>query len=155
MAEASDTTEIPLSEKKLNPRQLQFAHLVGTGTTQREAYRQVYGKHNDGNAYRAAQRPNVAAAIASYQREAAGTSVIKRDEVLRILTAIIRTPVGHLDASNPITAEYSVTRKGDAEITRIKALPKLEALKLLCQLCGWLKPQENEEPLTIILKKMW
>lgn len=45
------------ADKKLTPRQLQFARLIGTGTTQRDAYRQIYGKSNDGNAYRAASGP--------------------------------------------------------------------------------------------------
>ncbi len=144
------------ADKKLNPRQLQFARLIGTGTTQREAYRQIYGKLSDSNAYRTAQRPNVAAAIARYQRDAQAASVIKRDEVLRTLAEIIRTPVGELHEGHPLVQEITLTRRrDDTTITRIKGVSKMDAIKLLCQLCGWFNPEETQEPLTIVLKKMW
>ncbi|MCW1916349.1 terminase small subunit [Luteolibacter sp. GHJ8] len=141
--------------KKLNPRQIQFAHLVGTGTTQREAYRIVYGSINDGNAHKAALRPNVAAAIARHQQQAAATCTLKRDDLIRTLTDIILTPVADLHIAHPLTAEYTVTRTAKTETTRIKALSKMDAIKLLAQLCGWLKPEPQPEPVEIVLKKMW
>ena len=81
--------------------------------------------------------------------------MLKRDEVLHLLTSIILTPVGDLDPTHPLIQEYTVTKRGEVETLKVKALPKLDAIKLLAHMCGWMKPGESGEPLTVILKKMW
>lgn len=155
MAEEVTTEMVAERGKKLNVRQALFARLVGLGKSQVDAYAEAYGKPSTAAASALARRPKVAAEISRLREETAAASVIKRDEILRLLALIIRTPVGDLHERHPLTQEMTVRRHGETEIVRVKAMPKIEAIKLLCQMCGWMKPEANEEPLTVVLKKMW
>lgn len=142
--------------QRLNAQQMNFVRLVAEGKTNTQAYLEAYGKLNRGNASTLSRHPLVEAEIARLKAETDAASAMKREDMVRFLTAVIWTPVGRLTDDDPLTQEYTVTRRGEAETVRIKAMPKLEAVKLLCQLCGWLKPErEEEEPLTIVIKKMW
>jgi hypothetical protein len=141
--------------QKLNSRQLLFARLVGEGKSRREAYRRAYGKDHPHGAAVVSRHPEVKAEIERRRDEAEAASVLKRDEVLELLSTIILTPVGDLDVNHPLVQEYTLTRRGETETLKVKALPKLDAIKLLAHMCGWMKPEECGEPLTVILKKMW
>jgi hypothetical protein len=140
----------------LNARQLKFARIVAEGASQNTAFEKVYGKSDATYASRLARRPAVAAEIARLQAEAAAACDLKRDEMVRFLVSIIRTPVGYLDAEHPLTQEWmevetrGVTRRG------VKGISKLGAAKLLCGILGWLRPDtDNQGELRITLKKMW
>ena len=112
--------------QKLNSRQLLFARLVGEGKSRREAYRRAYGKDHPYGAAVVSQHPEVAAEIERRREEAEVASVLKRDEVLHLLTSIILTPVSDLDPTHPLIQEYTVTRRGEVETLKVKALPKLK-----------------------------
>lgn len=142
-------------EYRLNSRQLLFARLVGEGKSRREAYRIAYEKDHPHAAAVVSRHPKVLAEIERRQAEAEVASVLKRNEVLHLLTSVILTPVGDLHEGHPLAQEMRTTRRGETETVHIKAMPKLDAVKLLAHMCGWMKPEENQEPLTIILKKMW
>jgi hypothetical protein len=154
----SDEMMIPVEGKKvqrLNSRQLLFARLVGEGKSRREAYRRAYGKDHPHGAAVVSRHPEVMAEIERRREEAEAVSVLKRDEVLHLLSSIILTPVSDLDPTHPLIQEYTVTRRGEVETLKVKGLPKLDAIKLLAHMCGWMKPEESGEPVTVILKKMW
>ena len=144
-------------DRPLSPRQLIFARLVADGTTQTAAYAQVYGKKSSkADASALANHPKVAAEIARRQREAEARADMKRDDMVRYLVSILHTPVGELNDSHPLVQEINTVHRGDTDFLRIKALPKLQAARLLCQIMGWLKPQEEEpKELNIVIKKMW
>ncbi|MCW1912435.1 terminase small subunit [Luteolibacter sp. GHJ8] len=146
--------------RPISPRQLQFARLVADGTTQTAAYFQVYGKKSSkADASALAHHPNVAAEIARRQREAEARADFKREDMIRYLVSILHTPMNELSDAHPLVQELNITRRGDADFIRIKGLAKLEAARLLSQIMGWLKPAPEpttpEEPVTIVLKKMW
>lgn len=142
--------------QKLNSRQALFARLVGEGKSRREAYRRAYGKDHPHGAVMVERHPEVVAEIERYRAEAEAASVLKRNEVLELLTSIILTPVGDLDVDHPLVQEYVMTRRGEVETLRVKALSKMDAIKLLGLMCGWMKQEEmGQQATTIVLKKMW
>lgn len=142
--------------RTLNSRQLLFARLVGEGKSRREAYREAYGKDHPHGAAVVSRHQGVMAEIERRREEAEEVSVLKRKEMLHLLTSIILTPIGDLDVNHPLVQEYTVTKRGEVETMRVKALPKMDAIKLLSVMCGWMKP-EAQEPgkMTIFIKKMW
>ena len=147
----------PKKQRRINSRQLIFVHLVAGGMQKMKAYLEAFGRVvENGYAPVLARKPNVSAEIQRLQSEAEAASHIQRDEALRFLAEIIRTPVGDLHHKHPLVQDVIVTRRGEVETVRVRGISKLDALKLLAQICGWLRPGEKEEePLTVILKKMW
>lgn len=144
------------SQAGLNARQMRFARIVAEGASQNAAFEKVYGKSEATYASRLARKPAVAAEIARLQAEAAGCCDLKREEMIRYLVSIVRTPVGHLDADHPLTQEwYEVSTKSGTR-RGAKGISKLGAAKLLCGILGWLRPgNEHDGVLQITLNKMW
>ncbi|MCW1912040.1 hypothetical protein OJ996_00535 [Luteolibacter sp. GHJ8] len=145
----------PKGRYKLNSRQLLFARLVGEGKSLREAYRRAYSVSAPHGAAMLARHPAVVEEIARRRAEAEEASVLKRNEVLELLTSIILTPVADLDVNHPLVQEYTLTRRGEIETLRVKALSKMDAIKLLGLMCGWMKQDNEVQPMTFVLKKMW
>jgi phage terminase small subunit len=150
----ADTSARP--DRPLNPRQLLFARLVADGASQAAAYARVYGRTSSkADASALANHPKVAAEITRRQREAEARADMKRDDMVRYLVSILHTPVSELDDTHPLVQEINTTHRGDTDFLRIKALPKLQAARLLCQIMGWLKPAEEDREVNIVIKKMW
>ncbi len=138
----------------LNPRQLAFARFVAEGNSLADAYRRAYGVVHSRHGSKLAKKPQVAAEIARRQQEAEAACALKRDEALRFLTAVVRTPVAELHATHDLVQEIVTGRDGSV---RVKGMPKLAAMRMLGQMMGWFNPKEDEEDreLTIVLQKMW
>jgi hypothetical protein len=144
---------------ELNPRQLKFARLVAGGSTQTAAYTEAYGHDGAGRAAKLAARPAVAAEIERLQHLSEEACELDREDLIRYLVNVIRTPVGELHPDHPLTQELIELESKDTTRRRVKGVCKLGAAKLLCGILGWLRTEKVEKTgdreLTIYLKKMW
>jgi hypothetical protein len=140
----------------LNHRQLAFARFVAEGNKLRDAYRRAYGVAKGSKGSALAKQPQVAAEIARRQQEAEAACTLKRDEALRFLTAVIRTPVAELHATHDLVQEIATGRDGSV---KVRGMSKLAAMKMLGQMTGWFKPKEEEEEgerkTIFYIKNMW
>jgi hypothetical protein len=154
VGEAVKRTGRPAGTGILNHRQLAFARFVAEGNSLVDAYERAYGKVKRNHGSKLAKQPHVAEEIARRQREAEAACTLKRDEALRFLTAVVRTPVAELHETHDLVHEIVTARDGSV---KVRGMPKLMALKMLGQMMGWFKPTEDEEDreLVITLKKMW
>jgi hypothetical protein len=152
---AGELTGRPKGAGALNHRQLAFARFVAEGDSLADAYRRAYGVIRRNYGSKLAKQPQVAAEIARRQQEAEAACMLKRDEALRFLTAVIRTPVAELHATHDLVQEVVTAKDGSV---KVRGMPKLAAMKMLGQMTGWFKPKEDdgEERKTIFyIKKMW
>jgi hypothetical protein len=145
-----------ITGRKLNAKQLEFAHLVAGGMSQMAAFEQAFGKKGGTYPSELANKPAVAAEIARLKAETAAACDLKRDELVNFLVSIIRTPVGRLDADHPLVQEWTEVETKTSTRRYVKGISKLGAAKLLSGILGWLRPDtDNQGEVRITLKKMW
>jgi len=134
----------------LSPKHLKFCEGVATGQTVAEAFFNAGFKLTPFvNPEKVYQSPNVRAQIDRLRRIAEVKTAMTREELAAFLAAVIRTPIGDLDPTSILCAEFSVDtirdKKTDEEIvkrTRVKGIPKLDAAKQLIQMQGWAEPSQ-------------
>lgn len=145
-------TEVEDACKPLdNPRQERFAILVASGQMpDYEAYMAAYGCSRDTAediAYRLRADVGICRRVDWIKTQAAQSGIADREEVLRWLTSVMRTPVIGLSDSSPLIQEA----EDDPETgrRRRKMVPKLPAVDLLAKVQGWLDG-DREQSVTLI-----
>jgi hypothetical protein len=133
-----------------------FAQGVASGLTGSEAYRRAIGKGKNADVHAAEfmARPGIKERIAEIRDAAAEKSELKREEVLKFLADVIRTPAGEVSKSSHLCQSF----KDTAEVHQIRMPDKLAAIAQLSKLCGWNEPEKVEhgatDTLTEFLRKL-
>jgi hypothetical protein len=132
----------------LNPRQKKFADLVIEGTPAGRAWTQA-GYSSRGNpaevqASQALKKPKFKAYIKAERARLEKAGEIRREDLVSWLVAVIRTPIGQVNADSPLCQEFSCEDIEGGTRTRIKMASKLEACRQLATIMGWFAPQKLE-----------
>jgi hypothetical protein len=142
-----------------NVKHERFCQLVSSGVSRSEAYRQATGaqagKNADANSDDWLQCRGVRERIRELQQENNRKSELSREEALRWLGAVIKTPVGQVHTGHPLAQSYKLDSDGNLEI---RMPSKIEALALLAKLNGWCEPDRlalsMEDPLKNYLMEL-
>ena len=133
-----------------NPKWEAFAQDVAMDVGPPTAYRKhvARGKCADTTANTEARRllkkPSVALRIAELKGVISQKAGEKFDwnaeKALGWLKSVLETPVGSIDESHPLCQEVSFSPTGGK---KIKMPAKLDALRLMAQMAGWMAPEEH------------
>ncbi|BCU77983.1 hypothetical protein llg_26980 [Luteolibacter sp. LG18] len=123
--------------------------LLASGMSQTEAYLgagyRCTAKHASKGANQLLGNPEVAAALARLQREAAERAAMSRDELVAWLCNAVRVPVGGIDEEHPLAQEVTRDyRGGEVSRVKVKSVSKMDAAKLLVAMLGWMKGERRE-----------
>lgn len=132
-----------------NSRHERFSVLVASGMTQADAYREVYPQSRrwkDESVHERASKVSakVLPRIEQLKQAVADGAVIERQEVVRLLADILRTPVGGLTADSPLCQEVEDISFGETSRRKVKMPSKLQAADILCKMLGFYAPQKVE-----------
>ena len=129
-----------------NPRHERFAQLVAEGRTQADAYRDAFPlsrKWKDSAIHPKASHlsDKVGTRVRELQEELAKRSVIQKEEVVKFLSDVVRTPIGEVGPDSPLAQAYESGKGG----VRVSFVSKLAAIEQLAKLLGWYAPQKVEQ----------
>ena len=128
-----------------NPRHERFALLLAEGRSQADAYRKAYPQskrwkdeavHVKGSELAG----KVSVRVRELQEELAKRSVIQKEEVVKFLSDVVRTPVGQVGPDSALAQGYENGKHG----LRVSLVSKLAAIEQLAKLLGWYAPQKVE-----------
>lgn len=128
-----------------NPRHERFALLLAEGRSQADAYRKAYPQskrwkdeavHVKGSELAG----KVSVRVRELQEELAKRSVIQKEEVVKFLSDVVRTPIGEVGPDSPLAQAYESGKGG----VRVSFVSKLAAIEQLAKLLGWYAPQKVE-----------
>lgn len=126
----------------VNDRQRRFCEFVMRGLAAGRAYEaagyEASGDAADVQASKLLRNPKVAHYLDGLRAEATAAAGRDRDDMVAKLWEIVETPVGKLNENHPLAQEFRIDEGGLA----VKMPSKLGALKQLCAVMGWNKPQE-------------
>jgi phage terminase small subunit len=140
---------------ELNVKQELFAYYVAGGMSATRAYIKAgykgSGKAAESNAARLIGNDKVSAALQKLRQKTAENLDISRDRLASHLFAAMTTPLDQIDGSSPFCQEFAEevvaspgNGKGETIIRRrVKAVGKLEAARLLCDMMGWREPEKH------------
>ena len=77
------------------------------------------------------------ARIAELRAGNARKSELTREEALRWLADLIRTPIGSVGKDSPLVQSYEVDSEGK---TKVRLADKLAGMQTLCRMTGWNEP---------------
>lgn len=128
-----------------NPRHERFAQLLAGGRSQADAYREVYPRSRawrDTSVHERASKisAKVLPRVRELQVDLEKRSVIQKEEIVRFLSSVVRTPVGQVGPDSPLVQVYERGKHG----LRISMVSKLAAIEQLAKLLGWYVPQKVE-----------
>jgi phage terminase small subunit len=157
----------PKQRKTLNVRQERFADFVASGIPAMRAYGMAgysdKGRNADANASALMGNHGVKERIAELRAEASKRTEFKKDDLIRDLVAVWKTPVGDIDETSQFAQEsvidqiaggsHGKLKRGKAAsgnekvepVTirrRIKSVDKLACVRLLTELLGWKEPEQ-------------
>ena len=120
-------------------RHERFAEFVASGATYAEAYRRVIGdcKNTDVKGNQWLNKCGMKARIAELRAGNARKSELTREEALRWLADLIRTPIGSVGKDSPLVQSYEVDSEGK---TKVRLADKLAGMQTLCRMTGWNEP---------------
>lgn len=130
-----------------NQRHERFVQLRAKGEikTDWEAYQIAFDCSKataEDRAYLLAKEIGINRRIKWIQAQSAGEGIASKSQVLRFLTDAMSTPVGRIDADNPLAQEVEDRPDGSR---KVKGVPKLPAVELLAKLQGWLDSGRGSE----------
>ena len=133
-----------------DPRRHKFAMLILEGVPAGRSYEragyQQRAARADSAGHKLRHHPEVSAFIAHELERQRESAQITRKELIAWLCAIIRTPIGDLDADSPLVQEFFTEEIGDSKMIRkrVKMVQKMDAVKQLCSMMGWTGPEKLE-----------
>jgi len=117
-----------------NPKHERFAQEIVAGFSQSEAYRRVYGSHNN-HGSRIFWLPNVQQRIQQLQTPSASSrSTLTLRESRAFLARVVRTPIGQLDETSVLVQRVKLDWNG--RIKKIWMPNKMKCLELDARLAG-------------------
>ena len=111
---------------------------LAAGRAYEAAGYEASGDAADVQASKLLRNPKVAHHLDGLRKEASAAAGRDRDDMVSKLWEIVETPVGKLTENHPLAQEFRFDQSGMA----VKMPSKLGALKQLCMVMGWNKPQE-------------
>ena len=133
-----------------NPRHERFAQLVAEGRSQADAYRETFPQSKrwkDESVHVKASRvmAKVGPRVRELQEDLAKRSVIQKEEAIKFLSDVVRTPIGEIGPDSPLAQGYERGKDG----LRVSYVNKLAAIEQLAKLLGWYAPQKVESDVRI------
>ena len=133
-------------EKELSTRQRKFVEIHATGVPAGRAYEQAgykaRGASADSAAAKLLRNDKVSEYLAKLQAEASEDCRWTKKRAMDYLCDILETPIGEIDISHHLAQEWQ--EGTDSVGAKIKMPGKMDALKKLCDLCGWDAPRKTE-----------
>jgi len=130
-------------ETPITDRMRRVCELVVSGMPAGRAYERAgysaTGPAADVSASKLLRIPKVARYLEGLRAEAAKAAGMERDDLVRYLVSVMKTPVGKLDANHELAQEWSMDEAGGI---KVKMPGKLVAAAQLAAIMGWNKPQE-------------
>jgi hypothetical protein len=145
-------------KRRMSSKQTVFAQGVAAGSSPTQAYLAAYGRNHGSDAAKQLKRPGVAEEIERLRAANRESCQLERKDLVDYLTAILFTPVAHVDAEHLLAESYDAYRDGDREWVKVKMVSKMEAVRTLCRMMGWWEADKTpEEPKKTLfyIKKMW
>ena len=122
---------------------IRVCQLVMTGMPAGRAYEragyQSKGDAADVAASKLLRTPKVAAYLEELRAAAKEKAGMERDDLVKYLVNVLKTPIGEIDANHVLCQEWSCDAEGGM---KVKMPAKLSAAKQLAEIMGWNKPQE-------------
>jgi hypothetical protein len=128
--------------KNLNQRQEVFAQGIAAGLSGVEAFQRVTSgnpKDCDVKADKMRRQPAVAARIQELMAQNSQASKLSREEALRWLSDLIRTPIGSVGKDSALVQAYEEDRAGNV---KVRLADKIAAMQTLCRMTGWNEPDQ-------------
>ena len=124
-----------------NVKHEQFAQLCATGLSRAESYRRVAGeragKNSDANGDDWLNARGVRERVQELQERNAERSEITREEAMRWLADLIRTPIGSVGKDSALVQAYEEDSEGKV---KVRLADKIAGLQTLCRMTGWNEP---------------
>jgi phage terminase small subunit len=159
----------PSTPQKLTVRQERFCQNIAIGDEGTVAYLKAGWISSRDAARASASRlltmDNIQTRIAELREKTEAASEFKRADLVRILVAVIQTPIGQISPDSPFVQEFSedvitgghrgklkrgatTSSNETAEPVvirrRVKSIGKIEAARLLVEIMGWKSPERVE-----------
>ena len=126
-----------------NVKHEKFAQLCATGLSRAEAYRRAAGaragKNSDANSDDWLNARGVRERIKELQEQSAKKSELSREEALKWLTDLIRTPISAVCKDSPLVQAYQENSEGNV---KVRLADKIAGLQTLCRMTGWNEPDQ-------------
>jgi hypothetical protein len=126
-----------------NVKHEQFAQLCATGLSRAESYRRVAGeragKNSDANSDDWLNARGVRERVQELQERNAERSEITREEAMRWLADLIRTPIGSVGKDSALVQAYEEDSEGKV---KVRLADKIAGLQTLCRMTGWNEPDQ-------------
>ena len=122
-------------------RHERFAQHCAAGATCAEAYRRVTGdcKNTDVKGNQWLNKSGMKARVAELRAENALRSQLTRDEALKWLADLIRTPIGSVGKDSSLVQAYEENSEGKV---KVRLADKIAGLQTLCRMTGWNEPDQ-------------
>ncbi len=155
-------------KKALNVRHERFCELIASGESQTDAYLNAGFKTDRTNARKHAAalmtKHDISARIAELRKPQTKAALLKKEDNLRYLAAIIQTPLSEISPDSPLCAEYTEEvvvggmrkkRKGSKLVSgyedagetvirrRVKKQDPLRAIEIYSKLAGYFAPEQH------------
>ena len=97
------------------------------------------GKNSDANSDDWLNARGVRKRIQELQERNAERSELSREEALRWLSDLIRTPIGSVGKDSPLVQAYEEDSEGKV---KVRLADKIAGLQTLCRMTGWNEPDQ-------------
>ena len=118
-----------------------FAQFCAAGLTGAESYRRVTGisKNADVKAHQWMKFRGMKPRIAALKQQNAKKSELSREEAMRWLADLIRTPIGSVGKDSALVQAYEEDSAGNV---KVRLADKIAGLQILCRMTGWNEPDQ-------------
>ena len=135
----------------LTPRQEKFIEGIAAGMSATQAYLAAGFRCDPDNAgtlsSKLRKKPHIAARLHALEEASLARAAATRDRLVTWLWDAVQTPVGDIDEAHPLAQEVARDfRSGEVCRSRVKAVGKMDAAKLLVTLLGWSGPEKEKPP---------
>lgn len=129
-----------------NARHERFAVLVAGGSTQADAYREVWPgsmRWKDKSVHEKASKlaAKVGPRVVELQQAAAARADYKKDRMVEYLVSVMETPVDDVSGNSKLAQEVSDEVRGETLFRKVKMPAKLQAADMLCKILGFYAPE--------------
>lgn len=129
-----------------NPRHEKFAVLVAGGSTQSDAYREVYPgskmwKDKSVHEKSAQLAAKVRSRVDELKQAVADQVSVTKAKTIEFLASIMQTPVGELHDKSPIAQKIRVRPDGTVEI---EMPSKIAAVAEMAKMLGWYEAEKKD-----------
>lgn len=139
------TSPVPILE---NPRHEAFAQALAQGATADGAYEAAGFRAHRGNAARLSANESVRARVRELQEQTSRSIAFTKQDALEFLADVVRTPIGEVDHTSRLCQERTYIEGQEQTSVRVKMPGKLDAVKVMAQLCGWNVAEKLDVTLT-------